>query len=86
MRFEVRHVVWIDSIGKGGWGSIREFEEMKLDPITTVGFVAREDEESVLLVQSYSTRERPEEDNYDNGILIPKSAIQSQSVIAMVPA
>lgn len=71
----MRFVEWRDSSGTGGWQSLKTLEEYEPDLCHTVGFVLRETDDFVTLIQSYTNRKQGEENSGDNVIVIPRFAI-----------
>ncbi len=79
MKGTVVYVRWVDSTGRFGWQTMRSFREGKLDGLicTTIGFLVREDPETISIAQSLAFHEGPDEepDSIDNPLTIPRSAI-----------
>lgn len=74
---EVRHVEWIDSTSASGWMSHDDLADHGISECSTVGFVLREDDRQVLLVQSEDHKNR----NLDSVMAIPKVAITKSTTI-----
>ena len=64
------YVEWMDSFGRSGWAPLESLRAERPSKVVSVGFVLRENDEAVLIVQSLS-----DHDNGDNSIVIPKVAI-----------
>lgn len=77
---EVRLIEWVDSTGGDGWQSLREWQKEKPHRIQSVGWVLRENETEVALVQSIDEQDR--DDPYgDHVIVIPRSAIYNERTL-----
>ena len=65
---DVKTIKWIDSSMARGWFEEGQYIEPAL--CTSVGFVIREDDVSIMLAQSINT-----DDNYGNLLIIPKVSV-----------
>lgn len=75
---KVAHIQWIDSESLRGWTEKDEFKkfiEATPEPIHSVGFLAYEDEKSVVLLQTVG-------DNVTEMIKIPKAVIRYRAILA----
>ena len=74
-QYEIRYVEWTDSTAQTGWTSVDRIAELIVDRCVTVGFVFKEDEDQLAIVQSFTTRKKPDSNVVDATIVIPKFAI-----------
>lgn len=72
---EVRYVEWLDSTGMHGWRDLKENVSLEPDHCMTVGFVIKETDDYLTLLQSHTARKDGDLDSGDNSICIPKFAI-----------
>lgn len=71
---KLRYVRWIDSNGGSGWTPLTTLAWFSPVEIHSIGWLLKEDGESLTLVQSYDAR--PEgKPNGDNFVNIPMSAV-----------
>ena len=77
---EVRFIEWVNSIGGGGWQSLRDWENEKPHRIQTVGWVLRENETEVAIVQSIDEQDRSEPFG-DHVIVIPRLSIYHEQAL-----
>jgi len=77
VRREVRCVEWVDSACVTGWTSLSDLDDGGISECTTVGFVLREDDTQVLLIQSEDHRHG----NLDSVMAIPKVAVTKSETI-----
>lgn len=73
MKVEV--IKWLDATMAEGWHDKEDEEPPMLAPVTSVGFVAREDKYAIMLAQSDS------ENEWGNMVTIPKLWITSRDTI-----
>ena len=73
---KVLKVEWIDSVGGSGWEFLEEYKSEAARCIT-YGFLAKENDDSISIVQTFSHRTVNSKDQIDNDITIPKCSITS---------
>lgn len=72
---EIRHVQWIDSTTQQGWEGIERTADLVVDSCASIGFVFKEDEDQLILIQSYTNRPKPDQNLINAAVVIPKFAI-----------
>lgn len=80
---EIRYVEWLDSAGLSRWTPIKELQRRSLvSRCLSVGFVLKEDDDQVTLLQSLDPGQlEGDDDNGDNTITIPKIAITASTIL-----
>ena len=70
-------VEWVDHCGRGGWAKPESYRQETCDPCRSVGYLLREDEHEIVLIQSmaHSTG------NVNDSIIIDKRTVSSRRVI-----
>lgn len=80
---EIRHIVWVDSMGMGGWEPLEKFRKLRPMEMQTVGWVIEEGEDFVTILQSYDERVEGEPQG-DNAISIPRAAIRASRTAGFI--
>ena len=70
-------IKWCDAKWVGGWNSADEFEALQLVDVEAVGFILKETDEEVCLIQANSKNE----DNMHGALLIPRGCIYSIEIL-----
>jgi hypothetical protein len=77
-QYELRYVEWIDSAGTGSWRALKEHAEAAPKLIRTIGWVLRDDADSLVIAQSIDDLNQEEVPYADNSICIPRVAIREE--------
>ena len=78
MKYPVEEVWWLDHAGTRGWSSPDEYAEFGLSECRTVGYLLKEDAQSVTLLMSLDTRYG----NVESSTVIVKKAIVRRKRLA----
>ena len=79
-KIRAAYIEWDDSVSTAGnaWVSRKRVEEMKIDRCTTIGFIVKETNDLVTVVNSFDIQG----DNVSGDMTIPKSAIRKRRVVS----
>jgi hypothetical protein len=86
-KFPLELIWWIDSMGSSQWLEMDVLDQVQPLPIcVSVGFIARESDESITVVQTGQTRKKDTEFHMFLGeITIPKVAVLARKYLGYSP-
>ena len=71
-------VEWLDAMSDDNtWQDLKELQEQKLRPVTSVGYIIKEDNDSVILVSSFDE----ESQCGGGGVVIPTNCITKKTIL-----
>ena len=69
---------WLDAMSDdNSWQDLKELQEQKLRPVTSVGYIIKEDNDSVILVSSFDE----ESQCGGGGVVIPTNCITKNTIL-----
>mgnify|MGYP001594112815 CR=1 FL=1 len=81
MNLEIRYIEWTDSAGRAHWHDISAAKKLTPDSCKTIGFVLNETDDYIVVIQSHTNREDEAENQADNALCIPKSAVSYMTAL-----
>ena len=76
-KYQIIEILWLDSLHTSGWLKEKQVQVTSKERMThrTVGYFLREDDKSILVIQSWNETDENEERDVDAIMEIPKGAI-----------
>ena len=75
---QIAVIDWLDAMSDDNtWQDLKELQEQKLRPVTSVGYIIKEDNDSVILVSSFDE----ESQCGGGGVVIPTNCITKKTMM-----
>ena len=77
--YQKYRIDWIDIITEGGWGTEREFKNMKLATPVSEGWLFSKDKDNIKIFASYDKDEDTKEITFGDRTMIPLACVKKMT-------